>query len=120
MKMFKLNCCFYLFVVLDASVRQHVSVLPRCFSCLGVISDTTICDLCHVVTPKVVGFLAPVPLVIFVPTIPCLFFNDLNHFSSYIFRNIISFHLIDETLCFRTSKRSGNQKWNYQDERSVP
>ena len=43
--------------MLDASVNEFRDLLLTALAVLGVIGNTSVSDLCHVVTPKVVGFL---------------------------------------------------------------
>ena len=55
------------FCVLDASVNEFRDLLLTALAVLGIIFDTSVSDLCHCVTPKVVGFFKSVPLVVCVP-----------------------------------------------------
>jgi hypothetical protein len=42
--------------MLDASVNEFRDLLLTTLVVIGIILDTTVSDLCHVDTPKVVGF----------------------------------------------------------------
>ena len=53
--------------MLDASVNEFRDLLLTALAVLGIILDTSVSDLCHCVTPKVVGFFKSVPLVVCVP-----------------------------------------------------
>ena len=43
--------------MLDASVCEFRDLLLTGLAVIGIIFDTSVSDLCHCVTPKVVGFL---------------------------------------------------------------
>ena len=53
--------------MLDASVCEFRDLLLTGLAVLGVVFNTSVSDLCHCVTPKVVGFFKSVPLVVCVP-----------------------------------------------------
>ena len=53
--------------MLDASVNEFRDLLLTALAVFGIILDTSVSDLCHFVTPKVVGFFKSVPLVVCVP-----------------------------------------------------
>ena len=53
--------------MLDASVNEFRDLLLTTLVVSGIILDTAVSDLCHCVTPKVVGFFKSVPLVVCVP-----------------------------------------------------
>ena len=53
--------------MLNASVNEFRDLLLTALAVLGIILDTSVSDLCHCVTPKVVGFFKSVPLVVCVP-----------------------------------------------------
>ena len=53
--------------MLDASVNEFRDLLLTTLVVIGIILDTSVSDLCHCVTPKVVGFFKSVPLVVCVP-----------------------------------------------------
>ena len=44
------------FCMLDASVNEFRDLLLTALAVAGVILNTSVSDLCHCVTPKVVGF----------------------------------------------------------------
>ena len=46
----------FLLGMLNASVCQFRDLLVTAFAVLGVVRYTSVSDLCHCVTPKVVGF----------------------------------------------------------------
>ena len=53
--------------MLDASVCEFRDLLLTGLAVVGIVLDTSVSDLCHCVTPKVVGFFKSVPLVVCVP-----------------------------------------------------
>ena len=53
--------------MLDASVNEFRDLLLTGLAVIGIVLDTTVGDLCHCVTPKVVGCFKSVPLVVCVP-----------------------------------------------------
>ena len=84
------------FLELDTTVR-HLCLRRCCLlAIIGVVLNTTVCDLCHWFTPKVVGVFNSVPLVGFcVPlTMRCLFYHYADHLSSCLFLDLKLIHLI--------------------------
>ena len=53
--------------MLDASVNEFRDLFLTRFLVIGAVRNTSVSDLCHFVTPKVVGFFKSVPLVVCVP-----------------------------------------------------
>ena len=95
--------------MLNASVNEFRDLLLTRFLVIGVVRYTSVSDLCHCVTPKVVGFFKSVPLVVCVPegmNVPvprltcvpngmnvCVNTNTVTLFSQAVWYKLIQFNI---------------------------
>ena len=95
--------------MLDASVNEFRDLLLTTLVVIGIIFDTSVSDLCHCVTPKVVGCFKSVPLVVCVP-ITSFFSVSSHHLNKLMLiksAEIFLFHdVLDNILSIITTESS--------------